>query len=393
MKSRDRKTPKKPIFDPKFLAALGLAAASPLLLGVYGWNHAATQNAVGEGLANLDTAVIGDISQKSLGFTKTITDSTSILNEAIKNTVRQEAVSATQLSVADKRAKQIEVAALEAQLISNDMIDVQLDYGAKTGQGHNVCQVLSENKQLDAAFTTATTQAKTKVTQLDNGPGQLVQSQEEALRARDEVHAKFCSAEEKAAGRCDVVSQVAGADSNANVLLVSSKPGTVVSQAKAAVRQNILGKPDLAVPTSVGQTVTGQAYLSQLNRKTALSAFPAYSLAYLDSMSTVRPDLKTKEGIEQSPNDVLFNTVTRYYGGADADEWQKSMIAQQPRGMLVELAKMEGLGAWMDHQEFLANQRLEGNIAAMTLTTALPMEDALDRQKQALIKRNIKGNY
>lgn len=393
MKRRDRQTPKKPFFDPKFLAALGIAAASPLLLGVYGWNHSSTQNAVGEGLADLDTAVISDVTQKSLGFTKTITDSTSLLNEAIKNTVRQEAVSATQLSVADKRAKQIEVAALEAQLISNDMIDVQLDYGAKTGQGHNVCQVLSENKQLDAAFSTATNQTKSKVTQLDNGPGQLVQSEEEALRARNDVHAKFCSAEEKASGRCDAVSQVAGADSNANVLLVSSKPGTVISQAKAAVRQNILGKPDLAIPTSVGQTVTGQAYLSQLNRKTALSAFPAYSLAYLDSMSTVRPDLKTKEGIEQSPNDVLFNTVTRYYGGADADEWQKSMIAQQPRGMLVELAKMEGLGAWMDHQEFLANQRLEGNIAAMTLTTTLPMEDALDRQKQALIKRNIKGNY
>lgn len=392
MKRRDRNQNKSKT-DFKFYGTIALAAFSPMMLAFIPWDASTTVTQATEGLLELDAKVNAQIVKQGVGYTKTIADSTSILNEAIKTTVSQEALSATQLGVADKRAKQVEVVALEAQKISDDVINVQLNFGASTGQGHNVCQVYSENKQLDAAFDSAIPRTDNKVNQLDNSPGKMAVSQKAAIAAREDVHKKFCSAEEKSQGKCPTTSKLAGADSNANVLFVSSKPGSDMAAAKAAVRQNILGTPDLAVPRAVGGSVAAQAYLANVNRKTALSAFPAYSLAYLDSMSEVRDDLKTKEGVPQSPNDVLFKTVTRYYGGPDAAEWQKSMVAQQPRGMLVELAKMEGLGAWMDHQEYLANQRLEGNIAAMTLVTALPMEEDLNRQKNTMTRNNIKGGF
>lgn len=380
-----RQHPHRPKQSHSFKISLALAAISPFLLAAYGWESGTTSATVTEGLAELDSSVLAKVMGQSVSYTTTIKDNTAVLNEAIKTSITQEALSAQQVSNADKNARQMGVAVVQAQKLSDDLIDVRLNYGAATGQGHNVCQVYTENKQLDNAVKSAAIVAGNKVMNIDNAPGRLANSNIGALKEREEIHAaNFCSPEEVAANRCESASTVAGADSNANVLFTSSKPGTKVSAAKAAVRQNILGKPDLSIPKSVAGTIAGQAYLANVNQKTALAAFPAYSLAYLESMSEVRDDLKDEKGVAQSPNDVLFNTVTRYYGGPDSKEWTKSMIAQQPRGLMVELAKMEGLGAWMDYQEYLANQRLEGNLAAMTLTSALPMEETLNRQARSL---------
>ncbi|MGP9666992.1 hypothetical protein [Psychrobacter sp. AOP31-A1-22] len=385
LKRQHRHRPKQ---SHSFKVSLALAAISPFLLAAYGWEAGTTSSTVTQGLAELDKSVLNKVMRQSASYTTTIKDNTSVLNEAIKTSVTQEALSAQQVSNADKKARQMGVAVVQAQKLSDDLIDVRLNYGAATGQGHDVCQVYTENKQLDNAVKSAATVARNKVLNVDNAPGRVANSNMAVLKQRNAVHtSNFCSPEEVEAGECEVSSTVAGADSNANVLFTSSKPGTKISAAKAAVRQNILGKPDLSIPKSVGGTIPGQAYLANVNHKTALSAFPAYSLAYLESMSEVRDDLKDEKGVSQSPNDVLFNTVTRYYGGEDSKEWTKSMIAQQPRGLMVELAKMEGLGAWMDYQEYLANQRLEGNIAAMTLTSALPMEETLNRQARSLRKK------
>lgn len=385
LKRQHRHQPKQ---NHSFKVSLALAAISPFLLAAYGWEAGTTSSTVTQGLAELDKSVLNKVMRQSVSYTTTIKDNTSVLNEAIKTSVTQEALSAQQVSNADKKARQMGVAVVQAQKLSDDLIDVRLNYGAATGQGHDVCQVYTENKQLDNAVKSAATVARNKVLNVDNAPGRVANNNTAVLKQRNAIHAaNFCSPEEVESDQCEVSSTVAGADSNANVLFTSSKPGTKVSAAKAAVRQNILGKPNLSVPKSVGGTIPGQAYLANVNQKTALSAFPAYSLAYLESMSEVRDDLKDEKGVSQSPNDVLFNTVTRYYGGEDSKEWTKSMIAQQPRGLMVELAKMEGLGAWMDYQEYLANQRLEGNIAAMTLTSALPMEETLNKQARSLRKK------
>ena len=60
--------------------------------------------------------------------------------------------------------------------------------------------------------------------------------------------------------------------------------------------------------------------------------------------------------------------------------------------MLVELAKIEGLGAWMDYHEYEDYQLMAGNIAALTLTSALPMEESLRRQAQRMNNRNVNNN-
>ena len=177
-----------------------------------------------------------------------------------------------------------------------------------------------------------------------------------------------------------------GLDTNAAVLFSSAKAGTKVAAAKAAVRENILGTPNIAIPANMGQTAQGQAYLYNSNRKSALSAFPAYSLAHAESMSEKRDDLKDSNGNPMSPNDLIFATVSRYYGSDEAKQWAKTMADQVPRGLLVELAKMEGVGAWMDNQEYETNNRIIGNLGSMTVIATLPLEEQVTRKRNVIAR-------
>lgn len=340
------------------------------------------KNVLDQKLKQQNELLSKQIHQQKDTYVKNLNESTDKIVQAIAIATSQEAMSATQIAAADKNSKQVLVNAGMADMQSEAAVDALMRFSPNTGQGYAACTVLAKNAQLSQVMNTVGSQASVKVNEIDTSPHALQPSFGNAFVARTELHNKnFCTDAEGERKICEpVAADQQGADSNAASLLVSAPAGSKTALAKQAVRQNILGSPTVAIPSKVAGTAAGQAYLYAVNQKTALSAFPAYSLAYLESMSEVRDDVKDADGNPQSPNDMLFNTVARYYGGKDSGEWQASMISQQPRGLLVELAKMEGLGAWMDYQEYLAMQRMEGNLAAMTLTAAIPMEQRLEKQ-------------
>lgn len=326
------------------------------------------------------------------GYTDNINTNAEKVVEAIRVATGQEAISSTQTARADKDAKQVLVAALLADAQTDAAMSAMLRFSPSMGQGYAACAVLAENSQVAQVVDTVQEQTANKVNEIDSSPHAMAASFNDAFKNRAAVHNdNFCTDVEGKQGSCKPAKdEIQGADSNAATLMISAPAGSDVARAKQAVRQNILGSPIVAIPSSVAETANGQAYLYAVNHKTALSAFPAYSLAYLESMSEVREDIKDADGKPQSPNDMLFNTVARYYGGKDSGEWQAAMISQQPRGLLVELAKMEGLGAWMDYQEYLAMQRMEGNLAAMTLVSAIPMEQRLKKQRLRTESQSIR---
>lgn len=364
---------------------------------VFYQNHGrpdAPERTVERNLETLNQNVKGEIKKYEEGYIKNIQTNTEKIVEAVRVATAQEALSSAQIGKADKNAKQVLVNALLADMQTEAALDAMLRFSPTMGQGYAACTVLAKNSQIAQVMDTVQDQAAVKVDEIDSSPNAMSNSSADALNRRMAVHNEnFCTDAEGKQGSCKPASEaMQGADSNAATLLVSAPANSEVARAKQAVRQNILGSPTVAIPSSVASTASGQAYLYSVNHKTALSAFPAYSLAYLESMSEVREDVKDADGNPQSPNDMLFNTVARYYGGKDSGEWQASMISQQPRGLLVELAKMEGLGAWMDYQEYLAMQRMEGNLAAMTLTAAIPMEQRLNKQYQRANSAAIRDN-
>lgn len=334
------------------------------------------------------------INQSEKSIVKGINDSTDRIVAALQIATAQEAIASNQVAEADRNARQVAVSAYAADKTSEAIMEATLKFSPKTGQGFAACKVMAENGRLAQVMDTVDRQAGVKVKETDNSPLAMASSVDQAFKSRTEVHNEnFCTEAEGSRGVCKPTEEsMQGADSNAATLFVSAPKDSKIADAKRSVRQNILGSPTVAIPKRSAETAEGQAYLYATNHKTALSAFPAYSLAYLESMSEVRDDIKDADGNPLSPNDMLLNTVARYYGGKDSVEWQKSMINQQPRGLLVELAKMEGLGAWMDYQGYLARQRMEGNIAAMTLTAALPIEDRMNKQRVRSVSQASKSN-
>lgn len=339
---------------------------------------------VTQGFTSLQVAITSDVVVMSNTHPAAIDGTTDSINAAIKLATEQEAMGAKIIANNDIAAKQTLAASYQAGKIQANIAKNLINYGAN-GQGYAPCTTMAENKVMDTAYRIAEENAKDKVDQTDNAPGRLMPSKEAAETHRASIHNKFCTADEVKQGmKCDGVSPLPAADQNSGILATTKLPGSLASEASVAYRQNVLGKADIALPEAIGQTPAGQAYLMATNRKSALNSFPAMSLAYIEAMNEVNPDLKDKEGKPMSANDALLETVGRYYGGKDAKEWQEKMIQQEPRGLLAEMARMEGLSLWMQFNKHKSYQRLTGNIAALNISTAIPMEEDADQQRVAI---------
>ncbi|WP_228267470.1 hypothetical protein [Acinetobacter baumannii] len=104
-------------------------------------------------------------------------------------------------------------------------------------------------------------------------------------------------------------------------------------------------------------TPRGQQYLFALNRKTALQAFPAYSLAAIDAANL--QTIKNEAGELRSPNQMIDETIGRYYGTDEAKKFQATMMNQSARGLLVELARQRGAAIWLLNEDYERGLRLK----------------------------------
>lgn len=377
------------------VSALLVVATAGISTGAhaaYGWNPAVVHSTSSNLASQIATQATTRIAKSQISLQTAIQDNTSMLQEAIVANIKQEGISAAQIADADLDARKMRAAAEDAVDIANKKFKVLMDYGSGTGQGYAACKVYAENNQTARMVGEANLKTTELVQQVDNAPGSLARTPDAVAKQRKEIHdANFCTESEVANKTCKSVGELPGGDTNSTLLFESAPKNSLIGTAKTAIRQNILGSPDVAIPASAGKSATGQAYLYNTNRKTALAAFPAYSLAHLQAMTEVREDLKDAKGNSVSPQEMLFNTVARYYGTEESVEWQKSMMQQRPRGLLVELAKIEGLAAYMDYQRHLTNQRMGGNIAALTLAETIPMEDRMLDQHRNMMRTSSRA--
>lgn len=344
---------------------------------------------VTQGFVGLQASVVSDIIVMGNTHPAIIDGTTDSINAAIKIATEQEASGAKLISNNALQSKQGLAASYQAGKIQANIARNIINYGAN-GQGFAPCTVIAENKVMDTVFRVAAESTKNKVDETDNAPGRLMPSTTAATSFRETTHKKFCSQDEVNQGMsCDGVSDLPAADQNAAILSTSKAPNSLASEASRAYRQNVLGPADIALPEAIGQTATGQAYLMATNRKSALNSFPAMSLAYVEAMNELNPDLKDKDGNPMSANEALLETVGRYYGGKDSKEWQQKMVESEPRGLLAEMARMEGLSLWMQFNKHKSYQRLSGNIAALNIATAIPMEEDADLQRVSIQRNSV----
>lgn len=284
---------------------------------------------------------------------------------AIAVATKQEALGGSIVSDASRDSAAQLVNAVRAQRTSDQVATAMLDFNPATGQGHEPCLTTARNRTLDAAFDSLGRTARASVAALDIAPGRMAASAGAAMSQRLSTHReKFCTQAEENAGLCKV-SALPGGDTNASLMFEPTDPGSLQQQAQRAFSQHVLGAPDEMIAKDAGQTPAGQQYMMAKNRKDALLSIPAYSLSMVQAANTRSGELGNK-----SPNEVLKLRVNQYFGGKEAKDWSKTLTAQSERGLMVEAAKLGGLEVWLRHKQYLQNQRLEMNLAALALAAS-----------------------
>jgi hypothetical protein len=318
-------------------------------------------------------------------FSEALNSAFSDITSAIAVATKQEALDATTISDAQRIASQQLVSAIQAQQIAATVAEVVANYDPAMGQGFDPCGTLAKNRTLDQAFTGIDAVAVNRTAQLDNGAGRLTASADAMGDRVREHRSKFCTSAEAKAGLC-TESRLPAGDANAELFFRSAAPNSLETQARRAYIQNLLGDPDKKLNKDAGRSASGQHYFLAKTQKDSLQSIAAYSLSSIDAANTQVPSLDN-----QSPNDILTLRVNAYFGGDEAKDWAGTLASQTERGLLIEYAKMSGLGAWIHHNQYKQNERILLNLAGLVAANSATDKAQADEIYQRAVRQYAKG--
>lgn len=378
------------------IAILTLSVSMPLVAyAVVGVNVAAMQVSVQKLVvstiktsttesANTTRKITQDIAEFTADHTKRIFDNTNNITDAIKVATKQEAMSAQTIAEVNTKSTQTLNSVNDAIAKQTAVIEAEKKYGPN-GQGFGACAVYEKNASLDKASSdvdknAAQIEATTVGTNLSSPEANTLQN--ERVRVQRE---EFCSTTQ--AGTICNVSELPAGDTNAAIYMAPANKGSKEQLAKKMFRENLLNSPTPAISSKDAiETPEGQEHFYQLTRQAAIMSSATHSLAYLDAQNLRSI---SRDGKMYSANELIDETVGRYYGGAEAKKWQASMIAQEPRGLLVEAARIHGVGTWMANRIYKQNLRMEANLASILLTTAEPVAKGVREQSASLEHQRV----
>ncbi|HFC9456398.1 MULTISPECIES: hypothetical protein [Acinetobacter] len=290
----------------------------------------------------------------------------SMILGAIGVQTQQEAVNASNIAHADMEIARTTASAIGAMKQSDRIKDTALNYGA-AGQGYNPCLVLNERR------TITETQEKDKEIRADMvfqnvtaGTGKFanpIKAQDEALKLH---HDYFCTSEQAAAGLCLSVGEMQGANLQASTLFEYSSSTDKYAMAKSSFINNMVGLPDAPLSETAAKTPRGQEYLRQKFEKDAVISPALNSLMAIQSEFTATPN-GTESGQPVKPLRQQYREqVDRYLGhGEEYKNWNRSLVGQTERGVLVEILKEGALELAIMGNKHAQNERIESMLASL----------------------------
>ncbi len=385
-KRRNRHGSNKNTFRKNLITVTLIAVGSvgAISIAAIGANVGAIATSANQSAANLSAQITQGITAFSTSTVTSITQATNQTTSAIQVATAQEAASAQAMAESSTKVAQKEATVRNALRMQDLIIKNYKNFSAKSGQGFKACKVVAENKGMDSAQT----QTKYLAAGLE---AKTLQSITMTADLSTDIYTKynisaneFCPA---GSTYCTPSTTLQGADLNAASLFMPASTDSKEKLARTLYREHLLGVNQQA-PQSAAQanSPAGQMALYESNRQAALLSPAAYSLAYIDAQNT-----KTivRDGVKYSANELIDQTVSKYYGGAEAKEWQASMLTQEPRGLLVEAARLGGLTVWLNNEIYQQSLRKEANLAAILIATAQPISKNVLDQGQKLQARGI----
>lgn len=350
---------------------------------------------------------------------------TATISAAVNTLTSQKALSANQVGQSVLNNSQIQTAAIQQLETAHKMKEVIKDYGANSA-GHQVCQVLAEREQIHETQQITKDAVMGMVnSEITARPGKY-SSSGSALATRLALHdALYCTAGQAASGLCSGVAPRAAKSLQASTLFIPSDENSPEYRDKSALINNMVGLPDDPLTKEQAVTVAGQSYSDLKRRKDAIKSTAYTSLktiqAQYSSFAGNHKDTAgapvmanseaqqladagkmpaVKEGEAPKTPDVtpvavqIQNDVKRYLGsGPEYQEWSKTLVGAEERGVLKEVLQVKALRLYLQAQQYEQLSRMEAmlasTVAAETYRTG--MESNIERQRQAVVRRNIKG--
>lgn len=314
-----------------------------------------------------------------------ITNNTNSMLGAIKVATAQSSQSAQTLAEVQTQASQKLATARQTIHMQDQLLKAMRKYGGN-GQGFNACVTVAENKGLDKAADQTKVIAASKETETLSAISPKASLNATNFERQKIIDQEFCGNGDP---NCKA-SALPGGNVNGSLMFVAAEEGSKEQLARGMFRENLLGVNMQSLNTAAQvESPMGQKSYHQANRQSALLSPAAYSLAYIDAQNTKTIE---RDGKKYSANELIDTTVSRYYGGPESKDWQASMIVQEPRGLLVEAARLNGLSVWLQNYMYQQNLRKEANLAAILLATSAPLSEEVREVGNSAASRAIRSS-
>ena len=355
----------------------------------------------------------------------------------------QKSLATTQINQALKNNTQIQANAIQAIKQSERLQKAIRDYGP-TGVGHQVCKVSIERSSVAETTKDVEAAISDMVTSEITARAGKYGDRKAAMASRLALHNKYyCTDGQAKSGMCTASGNRSGKSLMASTMFQPSDYLSAEYNDKSALINNMVGLPDDPIPKDQAITQAGQSYADLKRRKDAIKSIAMVSLKAIQAdwssvpktdthveptasaaaaaKAAVRteteqlakdapttdvknaptgdtpqpPPPTTEELKNKSLMEQVKNDVSRYLGGGqEYEEWSKTLVGQEEKGILTEVLKVKSLRLYMQVQQYKQLQRMEAmlaaNVAAATENTG--MAGRVEAQRQIALRQSISDN-
>ncbi len=301
---------------------------------------------------------------------------TNKINAAIAVLTAQKATTGESVSETERATAQQTATAFATLSESRRTKRARFDYGGEFGQGIDPCRIHATRNMIATRDSEMIEERGRRVmSEIDAAPGVYadpVQARDAMLTDRDE----FCTRAQTASGHCKRLrdsgrweGDLPGADINVATLFEPAMEGEPLYDAKVRFVNHIVGLPDEAVSTEAATTVAGTAYMEQ---KAIKDARISPALASLKELQLEHSGVDAAHGGPNIPIALFYrNEIKRYAGDTEEHtEWARLLAAQNERGALVELLKINALDLSIMERQYRQYERMEAMLASVVAMDA-----------------------
>lgn len=292
------------------------------------------------------------------------------VNSALAVLTKAKAMSAHQVSDAQRVSAQMTAVALEAVARSERVKEAVFEYSPAFGQGVGPCRVSPVRNLMTNRDAVMDEERRVRLqAEVAAAPGRYVDPESAARALAAEHRERFCTADQARSGLCPRAGPLAGKSLSAATLFEPVMESDPVYGAKVAFVNQVAPLPDAPIPAGAAGDPTVAAYVAA---KAAKDARVSVALASLKEVQLEYSGVDAAHGGADIPVSVRIENEVRRYGGnsEEAVQWTRALAMQNMRGLLVEDLKVKALDLYILERQYRQYERWEALLSVLVAREA-----------------------